>query len=155
MPGPTFTLRRGEMRDNVSISAYNIRLALETEGKRLDPYTVSAGVKAALEDPSKGVYYVALVGERVVGQLMITREWSDWRNGWIWWVMSVYVNEEFRKQGVFKALFAYAEREARNAEAAMLRLYVERENAKAQSVYKALGMEMTSYGVMEKALPRG
>ncbi|MBC7784965.1 MAG: GNAT family N-acetyltransferase [Burkholderiales bacterium] len=127
-------------------------MALETENKRLDPYTVSAGVKAAIEDRSKALYLVALMGDRVVGQLMVTLEWSDWRNGDIWWIQSVYVHPDFRKQGVFSRLHEQAEIEARAAGAVMLRLYVEEDNTRAQEVYLKQGIAMTSYRVMEKGL---
>lgn len=147
-------VRRGELKDAVTIAAYNIHMALETERKRLDPYTVSAGVRSVLEDESKGIYFVAQVGDRVIGQLMITHEWSDWRNGDIWWIQSVYVHPEFRKRGVFKRLFAKAEESARAAGAVMIRLYVENDNSAAQETYAHLGMTRTAYTVMEKDLPR-
>ena len=147
-------VRRAELKDAVTIAAYNIHMALETEHKRLDPYTVSAGVRNALEDEGKGIYYVAEVGERVIGQLMITHEWSDWRNGDVWWIQSVYVHKDFRKQGVFKRLFAEAEAGAKAAGAVMIRLYVETDNAGAQKSYANLGMTMTSYAVMEKPLAK-
>jgi GNAT superfamily N-acetyltransferase len=148
-------IRRGELKDAVTLSAYNLQMAMETENKRLDPYVVSGGVKAVLQDEAKGVYFVADLGGRVIGQLMITTEWSDWRNGDMWWIQSVYVHLDFRKQGVFTALYAYAEEQAKKAEAVALRLYVEKDNAAAQETYGALGMETSHYLVMEKTLPRG
>lgn len=147
-------VRRGELKDAVTIAAYNIHMALETEHKRLDPYTVSAGVRNALEDESKGIYFVAEAGSRVIGQLMITHEWSDWRNGDVWWIQSVYVHPDFRKQGVFKQLFAKAEDGARAAGAVMIRLYVENDNAGAQKSYENLGMTKTAYAIMEKPIER-
>ena len=105
-------VRRATIKDAVTLAAYNIHMALETENKRLDPYVVSAGVRNALEDERKGIYLVADLNGRVIGQLLITREWSDWRNGDIWWIQSVYVHPEFRKQGVFTRLHEQAERDA-------------------------------------------
>ncbi|HEY0009216.1 MAG TPA: GNAT family N-acetyltransferase [Tepidisphaeraceae bacterium] len=147
-------IRRGRLSDMVTLAAYNIHLAMETEHLRLDPYAVSAGVRAALEDPSKGIYFVADVAGRVIGQLMVTREWSDWRNGDIWWVQSVYVHPDFRKQGIFRALHAAAIAGAQDEGAALLRLYVEQENADAQAVYKKLGFATSPYRVMEQKIER-
>ncbi len=136
------------------VATYNIQMAMETEQKKLDPYTVTAGVKAVLGDPNKGVYFVAEVDGRVVGQLMITLEWSDWRNGDIWWIQSVYVHPDFRKHGIFRQLHAHAKDEAVKAGAVMLRLYVEKENQRAQDVYRGLGMDEAHYVMMEQSLPR-
>jgi len=147
-------IRRGELKDAVTLASYNLQMAMETEDKRLDPYVVSAGVRAALLDADKGIYFVADLNGRVIGQLMITREWSDWRNGDMWWIQSVYVHADFRKQGVFRELFEYAESEARKAEAVAIRLYVEKDNAHAQATYGSLGLETSHYLVMEKSLPR-
>ncbi len=147
-------IRRGQMRDLVPITTYNIQMALETEHKRLDPYVVTAGVRQALGDEKKGVYFVAEIDGQVVGQLMITHEWSDWRNGDIWWIQSVYVHPDFRRQRIFKQLHAYATQQAILAGAVMLRLYVEKANTRAQQVYADLGMSMTEYLVMEQTLPK-
>lgn len=154
MSQPPLTIRRGEPRDLNVITTYNIQMAQETEQKKLDPYVVTAGVRAALADEHKGIYFVAEVEGRVVGQLMITHEWSDWRNGDVWWIQSVYVLPEFRKQGVFKALHTHTRAAAIEAGAAMLRLYVERDNARAQDVYKTLGLSLSGYLMMEQSLPR-
>jgi len=147
-------IRRGELKDAVTLASYNLQMAMETEDKRLDPYVLTAGVRAALLDAEKGVYFVADLGGRVIGQLMITREWSDWRNGDMWWIQSVYVHAEFRNQGVFRALYEFAESQAKAAGAVAIRLYVEQENEKAQATYAALGLEAAHYLVMEKPLPR-
>lgn len=147
-------IRRGQPSDMTVVATYNIQMAMETEQKKLDPYTVTAGVKAVLGDPNKGVYFVAEVDGRVVGQLMITLEWSDWRNGDIWWIQSVYVHPDFRKHGIFRQLHAHAKDEAVKAGAVMLRLYVEKENQRAQDVYRGLGMDEAHYVMMEQSLPR-
>jgi ribosomal protein S18 acetylase RimI-like enzyme len=146
-------IRAGRADDADVIAEFNARLARETESLELDRVTVLAGVRAALADASKGRYFVATDGTgRVVGQLMLTREWSDWRNADIWWIMSVYVDAEFRGLGVFKSLYRHVEALAREEGAAALRLYVEKENAAAQRTYAKLGMSKTHYLLMEATL---
>jgi ribosomal protein S18 acetylase RimI-like enzyme len=154
VPNEDPTIRRGQLKDAVTIAAFNIRMAMETEKKRLDPYGVSSGVKAVLLDETKGFYFVADLDGRVIGQLMVTFEWSDWRNGNIWWVQSVYVHPDFRKQGIFRSLLDAVLAAAQQAEAVMVRLYVETDNAVAQSTYAKLGMQLTTYGVMEMPVAR-
>jgi GNAT superfamily N-acetyltransferase len=136
--------------DAGTIVDFNARMAHETEGLSLDLAVLSAGVRAALADPGKAIYFVAESGGRVVGQLMITHEWSDWRNGDIWWVQSVYVHPDHRRRGVFRALYAHARREAGAAGAVGIRLYVEQDNSVAQQCYAQLGMSLSHYRVMEE-----
>jgi len=144
-------IRAAERRDLAALVAYNLALAWETEQKRLDPVTVEAGVAALLGDPQRGFYTVAEVEGQVVGQVLITFEWSDWRNGWFWWLQSVYVQPAFRRRGVFRALVEHLEERARReGQVVGLRLYVERDNRAAQAVYAALGLQPTTYGVLEK-----
>jgi ribosomal protein S18 acetylase RimI-like enzyme len=144
-------LRRATPADAAVIAEFNRQLAQETEGKTLDEETLSAGVAAVLADPLRGLYFIAESEGAVVGQLMITTEWSDWRNGWIWWIQSVYVRKEARRQGVFRALYMHVEAAARAApQVAGLRLYVERDNHAAQQTYLGLGMERTGYLVLER-----
>ncbi len=143
-------VRRGAAGDVDVIARANVAMAMETENLTLDMSIVREGVRQGIEDPQKAIYWVAECEGRVVGQLMVTHEWSDWRNGDIWWIESVYVEERFRKRGVFRALFEFAEEQSRVAGAVGLRLYVERENERAQTVYSRLGMAMTHYQVMEK-----
>src|SRR5215218_9623566 len=111
----TVTIRRGEPRDAAVVAEYNRRLALETEAKVLDPAVLARGVARVLGDPARGVYFVAERGGEVVGQLMLTFEWSDWRDGWLWWIQSVYVREDARRHGVFRQLFETAVQAARAA----------------------------------------
>ncbi len=145
------TLRRGTPADAAIIAEFNRRLADETEGKTLNESVLSAGVAAVLADPSRGLYFVAERDGAVVGQLMITTEWSDWRNGWIWWIQSVYVHKDARRQGVFRALYEHVEAVARaDAQVVGLRLYVEHDNHTAQQTYLGLGMERTGYLVLER-----
>lgn len=149
------TIRTATIKDAATIAVFNIRMALETENLRLDPNTIERGVKRLFEDRSRGEYYVAETGAEVVGCLLITHEWSDWRDGDMWWIQSVYVAPEARKLGVFKALFAHVERLAREAEAVAIRLYVDRHNERAKQTYRKMGMELTEYDVMHKSLDGG
>lgn len=129
-----------------------LAMAFETEQKRLDANLVRAGISAGLADPAKARYTVAWQDDRPVGTLMLTTEWSDWRNAWWWWIQSVYVTPEARRSGVFRALYAQAESEARAAEGVCgLRLYVENDNTRAQDTYAALGMVDAHYRVFESA----
>jgi ribosomal protein S18 acetylase RimI-like enzyme len=148
------SIRAARSEDADTIARFNAAMALETEGLTLDPLILAAGVRGALADPNKARYFVADSGERVVGQLMLTREWSDWRNGDIWWIQSVYVDRDFRGKGVFKSLYRHVENLAREEGAVGLRLYVEMENAAAQKTYAALGMSMTHYNIMEHMFER-
>ena len=146
---PTLTIRAARASDADVIAEYNARMARETEDLELDPATVSRGVRAALADPHKALYFVAEVDGRIVGQLMVTHEWSDWRDGDIWWVQSVYVHPDHRKIGAFKALYRHTEQAARDAGAVGMRLYVDAHNAGAQAVYARMGMHASNYQVME------
>lgn len=132
------------------IVAANTALAAETEGQALEPAVLQAGVQAVLADPRLGRYYLAERDGQVLGQLMTTFEWSDWRNGLFLWIQSVYVMPEHRGDGVFKALFEHLAGVARqDPRVCGIRLYVDRGNQKAQSVYGRLGMHRSNYGVME------
>jgi ribosomal protein S18 acetylase RimI-like enzyme len=142
------------LADAPVIAEFNLRLAEESEQLRLDPATVRAGVAAVLSDPAKGIYYVAEIDGAVVGQLMITYEWSDWRNGNIWWIQSVYVKEESRRNGIFRALFQSLESMARSrTDVCSIRLYVHSHNTRAQHSYEKLGMKHIEYDVFELDLP--
>jgi ribosomal protein S18 acetylase RimI-like enzyme len=145
-------IRQADLSDAGRVIDFNARLAEETEHRKLDRLVLDDGVRAALSDSSKPVYFLAEIDGRVVGQLMITHEWSDWRNGDIWWIQSVYVDPDFRRRGVFKALYEHVREQARKSGAAGIRLYVERNNLNAQRTYENLGMSMTKYLVMEDIL---
>jgi ribosomal protein S18 acetylase RimI-like enzyme len=147
--GPT--VRRATPADAAIVVEFNRLLALESEGKALDAALLRPGVDAALADQKKALYFVAEDGGPIVGQTMVTYEWSDWRNGWFWWIQSVYVVAEARRRGVFKALYAHIARAARQDPTVIgIRLYVERENTRAQQTYRDLGMEETGYLVFER-----
>ena len=125
-------------------------MAMETEGMALDPGVVGPGVSAVLTDDSLGFYLVAEVEGQLAGQLMITVEWSDWRNGLWWWIQSVYVRPEFRRRGVYSELHRHAAEAARATGGIKgLRLYVEQENTIAQQVYRSLDMYPTRYHMYE------
>jgi ribosomal protein S18 acetylase RimI-like enzyme len=144
-------IRRARPADRRVIAEFNSRMAEETEHWHLDTSVLSRGVNALLRDTSKGVYFVAEVNRTVVGQLMITYEWSDWRNGNFWWIQSVYVRKEFRQQGVFRSLYEHVEALAKKRKNVCgLRLYVERQNERAQETYKNVGMNRSVYELYEK-----
>jgi GNAT superfamily N-acetyltransferase len=143
-------IREAALSDAQLIAAFNLQLAEESEGLRPDAALVHAGVAALLTDPAKGIYYVAEAEGAVVGQVMISHEWSDWRNGNIWWLQSVYVKPEFRRAGVFRALFNHVRSLAQTRkEVCSLRLYVHAENTRAHESYQRLGMTRTPYEVFE------
>lgn len=143
-------IRPAQFDDWPTIADFNTRLAGETEGKRLEPDTIAQGVRTLLSQPQHGRYFVAGIQGRIVGQIMHTREWSDWRNGEIWWLQSVYVLSEFRQRGVFRALFAHLQKLAQSSPDVIgLRLYVEEHNTRAQEAYLTLGLQRAGYTVME------
>ena len=147
-------VRDAMLKDADTIARFNCGVAMESEGKQLDYPLVRAGVEKALSRPDLCRYFVAERNGEVVGQLMITYEWSDWRNGQIWWIQSVYVLPDFRGRGVFTALFRYIESLARSQkEVCSLRLYMHAENAAARRAYERLGMKATAYQVFELELP--
>jgi len=128
----------------------NVRMARETEGLELLPDRLRAGVEAVFADPSRGFYLVAEIDGTPAAQMMITYEWSDWRNGVFWWIQSVYTVPELRGRGAFKALYAAAGEMARQAgNVCGLRLYVEEHNHSAQDTYRRCGMEETVYRMFE------
>ena len=149
-PKAQWEVRPALFSDWQVIANFNTRLAAETEGKRLDPNTIEQGVRTLLSQPQHGRYFLACVEGRVVGQIMHTREWSDWRNGEIWWLQSVYVQSDFRQQGVFRALFAHLQGLAQASPNVIgLRLYVEDHNTRAQEAYLTLNLKRAGYTVME------
>jgi GNAT superfamily N-acetyltransferase len=154
MPDPTIALhiRPAGPADLSVIVEFNRRLALETEAKTLDPTILEAGVSLALADPQRLRYWIADVSaeEQPIGQAAVTREWSDWRKGWIWWLQSVYVAQPYRGRGVFRALYNQIRGEARSLPDVIgLRLYVADSNEQAQRIYAALGMKSGTYSVCE------
>jgi GNAT superfamily N-acetyltransferase len=154
MSGIDIQIRQAVLADTPVIAEFNLRLAEESENLRLDPDCVHAGVDALLRDPAKGLYFVAEAEGMVVGQVMITYEWSDWRNGNLWWLQSVYVKPEFRQLGIFRRLFEYLQKMAsEKTDVRTLRLYMHSENTRARKTYEKLGMKPTHYEVFELELP--
>lgn len=146
-------IRLATSADAAVLVEFNAAMALETEGKNLLPEVIGAGVRGLLDNPVAG-FYVLAETERVVAALMITKEWSDWRNGSFWWIQSVYVRPEARRQGVYRRLYRHVqEMAAKDPQVFGFRLYVERENSAAQAAYAALGMKETRYLVFEELKP--
>ncbi len=146
-----FTIRRATPHDAPVVIEFNRLLAEESEGKTLDLAVLSVGVSKALADTGKAVYFLAEEQDQILGQLSYTTEWSDWRNGWIWWIQSVYVRPEARRRGVLRSLYAHIHQTAKqDPEVIGLRLYVERDNMRAHNTYLGMGMEWTSYLVMQQ-----
>lgn len=143
-------IRYGELKDVKILTHFNIAMAEETEAKKLDPEVAEKGVKNLLIQPEKGFYLTAVYGTKIAGSLMITKEWSDWRDGFFWWIQSVYVLPEFRKKGVFKSLYEKVNSLAANQpDVCGIRLYVDKNNGTAIRTYEALGMEKTNYLLFE------
>ncbi len=148
-------IRAAHAGDAPVIAEFNLRLARETEGRDLDRDTLLAGVAALIGDAGKGRYFVAEVAGAVIGQMMVTYEWSDWRNGNFWWLQSVYVHADHRGQGVFRALFEHVGRLAgQDPGVCGIRLYVEHANVRAKAVYGRSGMSHAGYEVFETAFDR-
>ncbi len=143
-------IRPGLLYDSKLISDFQCKMALETEGLKLDPVIVEKGVDAVFDDPSKGKYWVAEMGNEVVGCLLTIPEWSDWRNGTVLWIHSVYVVPQYRKFGVFTSLYKHLEHMVnQSSELRGLRLYVDKRNNSAQRVYERLGMTSEHYELYE------
>jgi len=146
----TVSIRPARTEDAEVIADFNARLAADTEDLVLDRARLLAGVRAVLADPAKGFYAMAERAGATVGQLLVTREWSDWRNGDFWWIQSVFVVPEARGAGVFRSLYEHVDRLARErGDVCGLRLYVERHNERAQRTYARLGMQRTVYDMFE------
>jgi ribosomal protein S18 acetylase RimI-like enzyme len=142
-------IRPATPADEGVVVRFNQLLASESEGKTLHEPTLTAGVRAGLADRHKGFYTLAERGGEVVGQVLVTFEWSDWRNGWYWWVQSVYVRSDARREGVFRAIFSHLKEQATADPTVIgLRLYVERENTRAQATYEAMGMTDEGYNLL-------
>lgn len=143
-------IRKAVISDVDVIAENNYKTAFETENISFDKNTLLKGAKSVIEDESKGTYFLAEIDGKVVGQLMMTKEWSDWRNAEFWWIMSVYVEERYRRQGVFKSLFQHLSEKAKAAgDVCGLRLYVEKNNKAAQNTYSSVGMKESYYRIYE------
>ena len=148
-------IRNAEATDWAAIAEFNRALAAETEDKTLDWDTLSRGVRRVLADASKGRYFVAETAGRIIGTTMITYEWSDWRDGWIWWIQSVYVHPEFRGHGAFSRLYRHVAQLAESEDVRSTRLYVLTSNERARHTYLKLGMHESGYTVLEAGPEHG
>ena len=143
-------IRDACITDAEALAAFNQAIARETENIELRHEVISAGVAAILENPALGFYTVAEHGGKVVGSLMVTTEWSDWRNGVFWWVQSVYVSANMRRRGIYRRLYNHVKKLADSApNVCGFRLYVEQDNTVAQSTYQSMGMNKTAYRIFE------
>ncbi|MBA3564477.1 MAG: GNAT family N-acetyltransferase [Gammaproteobacteria bacterium] len=146
------SIRQATVADVEIVAEYNARLAEETERTQLDGQRLRRGVTAILSDSAKGLYFLAEVDGRAIGQISVTYEWSDWRNGNFWWLQSVYIEAAFRGSGVLKCLFRHLiDLSEVNSSICGLRLYVDKENDPARAVYRRLGFEPAHYTMMELA----
>jgi GNAT superfamily N-acetyltransferase len=143
-------VRRAEPQDVNSIVEFNASLALESEGKALDLNRLRNGVDGIFGHPERGYYLIAELAGRVVGQLLVTTEWSDWRNGDFWWIQSVYVAADYRRRGVYRALHNHVLSTARSrGDVVGVRLYVDQDNHVARGVYASLDMQQSHYDMLE------
>lgn len=146
-------VRLGEADDADTLAQFNLAMAWETERKRLDPSTVKRGVRAVLDNGEYGFYVVATSAKEIVGSLLVTFEWSDWRCGLFWWLQSLYVRPDFRRRGVLRRLHEFvAAQAARKSNVCGIRLYADQSNRTAQRAYTALGMRKTDYELYEQML---
>ncbi len=146
------SVRVAHCRDLPTLVEFNIEMAWETEQKKLDSAIVTKGVQELLENPRRGFYVIAETAGQIVGSLMVTYEWSDWRCGLCWWIQSVYVRPDFRRRGVFSGLYQFLKDKAsRDSNVCGFRLYVQSSNHTAQETYGSIGMKETSYRVYEES----
>jgi len=144
-------IRLAQTSDIDALVEFNQAMALETEEKQLDQAVLRRGVEAVFGDAGKGFYVVADEEQRIVGGLMVTFEWSDWRNGWFWWIQSVYIRPEGRGRGIYRQLYEFVKDSSEKAgNVCGFRLYVEKQNEHAQNVYQKVGMNETYYLMYEE-----
>ncbi len=143
-------IRESVATDCSTIVDFQLAMALETEELVLDKNILSSGVKAVLDDNSKAKYFIATSEDKPVGMLMITPEWSDWRDGWVWWIQSVYTHPQYRKHGIYKLLYQHIKDLVNSSPRVWgIRLYVDKRNIAAQKVYTKLGMTQDHYSTFE------
>ena len=147
-------IRLANKRDAAAMVEFNQAMAHETEGKYLDKETLKGGVEAVFRAADKGFYVIAEADDgKIVGGLMVTFEWSDWRDGWFWWIQSVYILPEFRRKKIYRQLYDFVKQNAeQKKDVCGFRLYVERENTNAQKVYEKCGMEASHYLMYEEMI---
>jgi ribosomal protein S18 acetylase RimI-like enzyme len=143
-------IRLAKIDDSLTIAGFQLKMAIETENLQLDAETVGKGVNAVFEKPELGQYFVAEKDGQIIASMLTTFEWSDWRNAQVWWLQSVFVIPDFRRQGIFKRMYDFVKILAENDEnVGGIRLYVDKTNVRAQEVYKAVGMNGEHYQVFE------
>lgn len=142
-------IRKAAIEDAPAIHSFQKEMAIETEGLTLNDEILGKGVMAVFQNPSKGGYFVAETDSKVVASLLITYEWSDWRNAEVWWFQSVYVLPRFRRMGIFRKMYDFIKHEADRSGVAGLRLYVESNNSPARKTYEAMGMSSEHYTMYE------
>ena len=146
-------IRIANSADAASLVEFNQAMAFETEGKKLDSEILKSGVEAVFSDESKGFYVVAESDGKIVGGLMITFEWSDWRNRWFWWIQSVYILPDFRGQSIYRLLYEFVKNKAsERGDVCGFRLSVARATVNAQKVYEKMGMNSSHYLMYEESL---
>ncbi|HBR56307.1 MAG TPA: GNAT family N-acetyltransferase [Blastocatellia bacterium] len=146
-------IRIAEKSDSPALIEFNQAMALETEGKTLNPEVIRRGVESVFDDAAKGFYVVAEAEGEIIGGLMITYEWSDWRNAWFWWIQSVYILPAARGQRIYSKLYDFVkQRASEKGDVCGFRLYVEKENRHAQRVYEKVGMESSYYQMYEEKI---
>lgn len=146
-------IRLANASDAADLVDFNQAMALETEGKRLDSQVLKSGVEAVFSDEKKGFYVVTEADAKIVGGLMVTFEWSDWRNSWFWWIQSVYILPEYRGRSIYRLMYKFVKDKANQEQNVCgFRLYVEKENVNAQKVYEKLGMESSHYLMYEEMI---
>lgn len=143
------TIQEAEIANLETIVDFNQKMAFETENIILNPNTIYFGVKTGLENPEKARYYLAIVENKIAGSLMITKEWSDWRNCDIAWIQSVYILPEFRRKGIYSALYNHIQQLVYDGKFGGIRLYVDKTNLKAIQTYSNLGMNGEHYQLFE------
>lgn len=147
-------IRQATFQDASELAEFNINMARETEGIELKPEVIAAGVTAMIENPQRGFYLVVELDNGIQASLMVTTEWSDWRNGIFWWIQSVYVRPQYRRQGLYRELYARVKELAEQEPSVCgFRLYVEHDNTAAQKTYRSLGMSETGYRIYEELTP--
>ena len=142
----------GTTADIETIAQFQINMAMESEGYKLNQEQIVRGVSAVMSDANKGTYFVARVDGIAVGSLLLTREWSDWNNCWYWWVQSVYVMPQYREQGIYRTMYSHVKGMAQSENVSQVRLYVDKSNYNAQRVYQKLGMQECHYLMYEEVI---
>lgn len=152
MSNNRYEITVGTTNDINAIAAFQVAMAMESEGTTLNLERVTRGVTMAMADDAKGRYIVARIDGKAVGSLMLTREWSDWNCQWYWWIQSVYVEPQHRKKGVYKAMYSKVKQMAQAENVSQVRLYVDKTNTSAQQAYQRLGMDETHYLMYEEVI---